>query len=301
MKNITLKLSIFSMILLSTFLWSCKEEPLINNSEGEYGRNLILADSSDFSYLSYDLIGQWHNEYLDSLYERILNEEYDFPNSEGYLDTTTINFSVYFIENIKGKDAFGMDTVVPHPSQVPTSMSEFINSNTFSSQTNSILNNINIAINLLDNNDDLIAYQTTINSLKNQASSISVLNEKYMLLSCLSVAQYSAEYWWDTTNVNKWDALEPTEYINNSNEKTQLFKSEKNVMNDKLLYSVHNKEILLSDVLASGAGAVDGALIGSAAGPWGAIAGAMAGACVGGGAGSLSSAIVDWAVSTFWD
>lgn len=67
MKNITLKLSIFSMILLSTILFSCKEEPPVRSGDGiRITNSSTLTYSNPDNYMDY--LGEWHNDALDYIY-----------------------------------------------------------------------------------------------------------------------------------------------------------------------------------------------------------------------------------------
>jgi len=103
MKHITLKLSIFSMILLSTFLWSCKEEPL-----AKVGNDINYTTSTTFSN-PYDSVGVEHNNLLayyhnnnlphDSTHLMLYNFEGDFFATVGDLDNYLEIMGDYYIVN----------------------------------------------------------------------------------------------------------------------------------------------------------------------------------------------------------
>ncbi len=71
MKNITLKLSFFSMILLSTLMWSCKEELPVKENEfieakNSYSSTLTISNPNNYM----DYVGEWHNECIDYIISR---------------------------------------------------------------------------------------------------------------------------------------------------------------------------------------------------------------------------------------
>ena len=301
MKNITLKLSIFSMILLSTILFSCKEEPPVR-SVGEFYQNL----TTNITYTGYidsvNMVGLQHNEFLDSIHNKLLlikNGEEQQPQltlNEFLFDEiiSFANLKNYDFNLIDSTQLFLLDSF---------NLNQFLNTYTdLTPLSMSILSSLDsIIIELTLDNISLSQFNQFCNSKINVAFNIDSVFEKYYVGSVLSVSKHSANYWND--NYEKWVELgnieESINFLNGNVTNANKIKN-KNKNNILKLQALNNnaKYILTKDIGgAFGAVSIVGTAykanpaILAATGLQGAVCIFLGSALVGAGSNSLKGAI----------
>lgn len=215
MKHITLKLSIFSMILFSTFLWSCKEEPPVRSDDGINIKNYIVNPDTTITLTAedFDFIGQTHNAILDHIYD----------NYRHYIDTSTnrdfIDSIIILASNDYMNNYYLYKDSLNHS---PLNYSEMYSYHSSVPFTNSMNTNINLTGSNYSNEtksyllqlDSIVKNATTPSVCLNAISDLndnafSNLDEyeivHYMWVS--SVAYNSVEYWSNPTKAGQWLAL----------------------------------------------------------------------------------------------
>jgi hypothetical protein len=311
MKNITLKLSIFSMILLSTILFSCKEEPPMRSDDG-----IRITNSTTFSN-PYDSVGIWHNiilsEFENQLDIRVFNSEYDTtiiysPQTHDsillhcFVDafnetnfTTNLTFSQLkdFDEHTNWRAFLVNDTTFNSLNNIKDSLNVTLTMAGASQRDkNYCLRIIEAAKSCFENtnqvNELYLVWHDSLDVITNDISNVSWHQNEYFALMMLSVITYSTEFW--ENNPNLLTAL-------TLKSKTQLLASNK----DKF-----NRAVAIGALCADASGAIAGAAYGAGGGtvvmPFlGTLTGAGFGAIAGAAVNSGFIKGIGEAVETIWD
>ena len=206
MKNTTLSISIATMILLSTFVWSCKEDPLLKYDE-KVSENYI---SSTFTN-PYDSIGIAHNIALDEFINN-KNNFYQICDSADFINGLFDEMSGALCRTGYHTPPTNCDSILED--DIRQLVSEFQNYNNFTDFLNS-----NLSVNSRNKLNELIGFfdmsslslNSTIDSIEfweEEVNNSSVLNssEKITLLKAGSVGRYSLTYWYNKVNDsnNNW-------------------------------------------------------------------------------------------------
>ncbi len=274
------------MILLSTILFSCKEEPPVNSTQ-----NLRILNSVSLYDFTNDVntVGSLHNEYLDSMYtllSKIKNDEIEQPDIPllDYLIGNSLSFAY-----VNGFDNSNVDTTgISDFYFNPIAINDILTTDTILSQSaKNMLISLDSVFNVYSNDGiTLMQFETYCNTNINIAYSLDSITEAYVVGIALSVAKNSANYW--NTNFDDWiDLLEEESSIQIKNE----LKHQNKNNNRLLALSPEAKRVISADVAGAVGGAVHGLYYSWVGGPAVAIAITINAGLVGGAAASGVSAL----------
>jgi len=201
MKHITLKLSIFSMILLSTILFSCKEEPPVRSGEG-----IRITNSSTLTIANplnpYDNAGVLHNQGI----EYLLNNRSYFGTNVDSMCLDIVNVIGDFFENenplnVNNPETYYRDSI-SHLlfNKRAMSLTALYSSQGYSSYSINLNDSIFTVIGDLANNTTNLAYFIAeVKVIEHLLLNDNNLNssEKEWLLSQTSILRYSTALWKD--------------------------------------------------------------------------------------------------------
>ncbi len=193
MKYITLKLSIYSMILLSTILFSCNEEPPVRSGDG-----IRITNSATITYNDYltavNDVGTHHNECMDTLYNKLLRIKNEIdPHPQDSINDFIYNEVINFAED-KNYDLSYIDSMEVN---IYATLSDYLNSNLdITEEAFNMLSDLDSVFNeYVDENMTLVQFNQYCDSEIPVAYSLDSLIEKYIVGATLMVAKYTINYW----------------------------------------------------------------------------------------------------------
>lgn len=280
---------LISFAMLGVVLISCQQDfsnPITGENAKKNGG--YLASSSTLRD-TIELIGEWHNESLDTIFSRL--ERVKDGDTAGIGDDTWQTYIKEEMVEFANSKGLPGDSVDISELDVDTyrTIDDLIAEEELSTEAESLLEALDDALDLFCLDENYSAFESTCDSIITQALNLNDEIEALAVGCGASVGKNSAEYWTDQSNLQRLaDLCAPRE-------KNKPKYSEITGLNDK------QKRILQSDAEGAVGGAIAGGQAGLAAGgPVGAAALGAATACIWGGAKSCARAIVEEAGGLPW-
>ena len=279
----------------------------------------FLSYSQNSSFSNFQAIGTSHNQGLNKFFieysaDRVKSEKLNLRSLNVYMANQDIIGNPSFASSVLNNTIFANS----RKSDLAGLSTSLVSQNAISNLCGSYVADLN---NLVDNNSDVSALNSSIVTLEGQITSESRLSEseKGILLCATATAKSSSTFWneemqtlsseWANGSIisfnSKTDDFNNTVLLNEENNIEKCSKSVSVQLNNNMDYEnivqflyYWRGKILKADIAGAVSGGVAGALLGGAvATPLGSIPGWAAGALTGGVSGSVYEAVsqfLDW-------
>lgn len=237
MKNITLKLSFLSIFLLSTILFSCKEEPPVRSGDA-----IRITNSGTFSENPLEWVGEQHNILYESIMDTVNISNWDST----WVDESFKNYLIEFIDFPNSYMENLTNEYLSYLGDYDSLTNKFINEVTQATHISSkekyyALRMINFSIKSLSA-DSIANYQEIIDSI--YAIESDIMNETWdssevFAFFCISMMKHSYEMHIDNFSISNYGIKYQKSHknvIKNKNMNIELLKIK--VMGNKVAASV---------------------------------------------------------------